>query len=118
MFNFASILFEQWHYSLELNIRQRILSDLATLETETEEDLLTTRDLIQSKAQLADEKHSAPNGGSRERAETRTFIVGVRPMSVLALIIYHDAARGKGSLQYCFRGARRELSGRSCCEAN
>ena len=78
-----------------MNIRQRILSDLATLETETEEDLLTTRDLIQSKAQLAD---GAPNGDSREKAETRTFIVGVRSMSVLALIMYHDAARGKGSL--------------------
>ncbi|KAG1741975.1 hypothetical protein EDB19DRAFT_1895006 [Suillus lakei] len=52
---------------LELNIRQRILSDLATLETETEEDLLTTRDLIQSKAQLADEKHSAPNGDAGEK---------------------------------------------------
>ncbi|KAG2100206.1 uncharacterized protein F5147DRAFT_710970 [Suillus discolor] len=64
---------------LELNIRQRILSDLATLETETEEDILTTRDLIQSKAQLADGKQSAPNGDSGEReADPRAFMSEAR----------------------------------------
>lgn len=64
---------------MELNIRQRILSDLATL-TGTEEELLTTSDLIQSKAQLADEKHSDDDSG--ERAELRAFIVSARSMSV------------------------------------
>ncbi|KAG0701518.1 hypothetical protein DFH29DRAFT_926376 [Suillus ampliporus] len=63
---------------LELNIRQRILSDLATLEPETEDDLLTTRDLIQSKAQLTDEKHSVPNGDSGERDEPRAFMSEAR----------------------------------------
>ncbi|KAG2132611.1 hypothetical protein BD769DRAFT_1666055 [Suillus cothurnatus] len=49
--------------SLELNIRQRILSDLATVETETE-DFLTI--LNQSKAQVGGEKHSAHNCDSGE----------------------------------------------------
>jgi phosphatidylinositol 4-kinase len=52
------------------------LSDLVTLETQTEEDLLNTRDLIQSKAQLADEKRSVPNGDLGEREiEPRAFMV-------------------------------------------
>ncbi|KAJ8594622.1 hypothetical protein M405DRAFT_469254 [Rhizopogon salebrosus TDB-379] len=63
---------------LELNIHQRILSDLVTLETETEEDLLTTCDFIQSKAQLADVKHSTPSGDSGEKDELRTFIPEAR----------------------------------------
>ena len=70
---------------MELNIRQRILSDLATLKPETEEDLLTTSDLIQSKAQLADGKPSASNGDSVEEAELRAFIVCARSMSVPVL---------------------------------
>ncbi|KAG2144576.1 hypothetical protein DEU56DRAFT_790388 [Suillus clintonianus] len=64
---------------LELNIRQRILSDIATLEAETEEDLLTTRDLIQSKAQLADEERSPPNGDFVGRdVEPRAFMSEAR----------------------------------------
>ncbi|KAF9227759.1 hypothetical protein BS17DRAFT_726240 [Gyrodon lividus] len=38
---------------LELNIRQQILSDLATLQPGTPNDLLSTQQLIQSKAQLS-----------------------------------------------------------------
>ncbi|KAG2366053.1 hypothetical protein BDR07DRAFT_1328601 [Suillus spraguei] len=64
---------------LELNIRQRILSDLATLQPETEDDILATRDLIQSKVQLADEKHNAPNGDSSEsEVEPRVFMSEAR----------------------------------------
>jgi phosphatidylinositol 4-kinase len=48
---------------LELNIRQRILSDLATVETETEDFLII---LNQSKAQVGGEKHSAHNCDSGE----------------------------------------------------
>jgi phosphatidylinositol 4-kinase len=67
-----------------LNIRQRILSDLATLETETEVDLLTTRELIQSKAPLADEERSAPNGDSVELdVEPRSFMVRAHSLSEL-----------------------------------
>ena len=66
-----------------MNIRQRILSDLATLDTETEEDLLTTRELIQSKARLADEERSVPNGDSVEMdVEPRSFMVRAHSMSV------------------------------------
>jgi phosphatidylinositol 4-kinase len=73
---------------LELNIRQRILSDLVTLEPQTEEDLLTTRDLIQSKAQLADEKHSVPNGDLKEReVEPRAFMVRGHSTRVPQLIM-------------------------------
>lgn len=64
---------------LELNIRQRILSDLATLQPETEDDILATRGLIQSKVQLADEKHNAPNGDSSEsEVEPRVFMSEAR----------------------------------------
>jgi len=65
----------EFYCSLELNIRQRILSDLATLESQTEEDLLATRNLIQSKAQVVDESLSAPNGDSGQRAAPRAFMV-------------------------------------------
>ncbi|KIJ69126.1 hypothetical protein HYDPIDRAFT_23983 [Hydnomerulius pinastri MD-312] len=47
---------------LELNIRQQILSDLATLKPESPDDLLTTQELIQSKAQLSTPKDDVPNG--------------------------------------------------------
>ncbi|KAG2135222.1 uncharacterized protein EDB93DRAFT_1242600 [Suillus bovinus] len=64
---------------LELNIRQRILSDLATLKSNTEEHIFTTLELIQSKSQLEDEKHTALNGESREEVVNfRTFISEAR----------------------------------------
>ncbi|KAG1720737.1 hypothetical protein EDB19DRAFT_1963643 [Suillus lakei] len=75
----ACLIYIKPSIPLELNIRQRILSDLATLDTETEEDLLTTRELIQSKARLADEERSVPNGDSVEMdVEPRSFMSEAR----------------------------------------
>ncbi|KAG9318617.1 hypothetical protein JVU11DRAFT_710 [Chiua virens] len=50
---------------LELNIRQRILSDLAGHEPDTEDDYLSIQHLIQSKAQL----------NSQENEETRSEVL-------------------------------------------
>ncbi|KAH7923479.1 hypothetical protein BV22DRAFT_1036261 [Leucogyrophana mollusca] len=53
---------------LELNIRQQILSDLATLEPYSEDDLQSTRHLIQSKTGYSesDPKNNLPNGSTGE----------------------------------------------------
>jgi len=68
------------YISLELNIRQRILSDLATVETETEDFLII---LNQSKAQVGGEKHSAHNCDSGEdEVKFRGFMVRARSMYV------------------------------------
>lgn len=62
--------------SLELNIRQQILSDLATLKHDTEDTLATIQELIQSRTELRpatpDESDSM---SSRDEVVPRIFMV-------------------------------------------
>ncbi|KIJ17012.1 1-phosphatidylinositol 4-kinase, partial [Paxillus involutus ATCC 200175] len=70
---------------LELDIRQQILSDLATLKSGTPDDLLSTQQLIQSKAQLSTSDESLSNGEIRTLDATpRIFMSEARAQCSIA----------------------------------
>ncbi|KIK92048.1 hypothetical protein PAXRUDRAFT_830328 [Paxillus rubicundulus Ve08.2h10] len=70
---------------LELDIRQRILSDLAALNASTPDDLLTTQQFIQSKAQLSTPDKDLSSGEKRNPDATpRIFMSEARAQCSIA----------------------------------
>jgi hypothetical protein len=90
---------EHLHCSLELNIHQQILSDLAFHARQTKDDLLHAKDLISSRVETKEDlKSDELVNGDAGGTETKVFMVCRLPIPDLHLCSHPSLASIDGTL--------------------